>query len=71
MSVPLGPINPDDPALQVYRNLPPRPSKWKLLLARIMGEPKYHEYRKGVLITWQMLNGERLLAAVEYLPEKQ
>ena len=66
MSIPLGPINPDDPALEVYRSLPPRPKFWELWLAKLLGTKKVTT-DKGVKVTSYFWRGKMYVSQVEYL----
>lgn len=68
MSIPLGPINPNDPAIEVYRSLPKMAPWYLLLLARLSGQMRYAEYRGNVLVIWREFRGKQLLESFEYLP---
>lgn len=66
MGIPLGPINPNDPAIGVYRRLPKRASGLRFLVARIFGSRKTVR-EENVLVTYVVFRGSVYLLDTHYL----
>jgi hypothetical protein len=66
MGIPLGPIDSKDPAIQVYKNLPPRPSTLRLLAAKLFGQ-KVVTVDSGVEVTSYKWRGALYISRVNYL----
>lgn len=66
MGIPLGPINPSDPAIGVYRRLPKRASGFRFFVARILGSKKTVR-EENVLVTYVVFRGSVYLLNTHYL----
>ena len=62
MGIPLGPINPNDPAVEVYQTLPPSAP----LLARLLGS-HFCTTRQNVDVTLCTWHGKEYLVKAAYL----
>lgn len=65
----LGPLHPDDPALQVYRSLPPRPPAYLGWLVRLFGHKVIH-WNRSVEVTYYIWLGREYLDKVEYVGDR-
>ncbi len=68
MGIPVGPINSDDPALDVYRSLRGRQRlpKWKSWTWTMFGQKKI-KTEKGVRLTSYEWLGKAHISRIEYL----